>query len=186
MASLKTKGDLAELKVAADLVARGCEISIPFGEDSSYDLVADYEGRLHRVQVKYTTSDGRVVVVRCRSHSLTNGKIRRTKTYTTSMVDWIAVFDATTERCYYVPSWMLGAEGLSDLRLRLTPARNGQSTTHPPRRGLPRSRLQPGSVSGASRIRTGGLLRAREALCQLSYGPSPSIVGAGRLSFWLS
>jgi hypothetical protein len=25
--------------------------------------------------------------------------------------------------------------------------------------------------SGASRIRTGGLLRAREALCQLSYGP---------------
>jgi hypothetical protein len=42
------------------------------------------------------------------------------------MVDWIAVFDATTERCYYVPSWMLGAAGLTDLRLRLVPARNGQ------------------------------------------------------------
>jgi PD-(D/E)XK endonuclease len=127
MAPLKKKGDLAELKVAADLVARGCEISIPFGEDSSYDLIADYEGRLHRVQVKYAMSDGRVVIVRCRSHSLTKGKIRRTKVYTATMVDWIAVFDATTERCYYVPSWMLGAEGLSDLRLRLTPARNGQS-----------------------------------------------------------
>jgi PD-(D/E)XK endonuclease len=127
MASLKKKGDLAELKVAADLVARGCELSIPFGEDSSYDLIADYEGRLHRVQVKYTQSDGQVVVVNCRSHSITKGKVRRTKIYTAAMVDWIAVFDATTERCYYVPSWMLGAEGLSDLRLRLTPARNGQS-----------------------------------------------------------
>jgi hypothetical protein len=127
MAPLKRKGDLGELKVAADLVARGCSLYIPFGEDSDYDLIADFEGRLHRVQVKYTASDGRVIVVRCRSHSLTKGKIRRTKFYTAAMVDWIVVFDATTERCYYVPSWMLGAEGLSDLRLRLTPAKNGQS-----------------------------------------------------------
>ncbi|HET9593383.1 MAG TPA: group I intron-associated PD-(D/E)XK endonuclease [Solirubrobacterales bacterium] len=52
MASLKRKGDLAELKVAADLIDRGCRISIPFGEDCDYDLIADYEGRLHRVQVK--------------------------------------------------------------------------------------------------------------------------------------
>jgi hypothetical protein len=57
MAPLKKKGDLAELKVAADLVSRGCELSIPFGEDSDYDLIADYGGRLHRVQVKYTKSD---------------------------------------------------------------------------------------------------------------------------------
>ncbi|MCW2979678.1 MAG: uncharacterized protein JWO14_1405 [Solirubrobacterales bacterium] len=127
MASHKKKGDRAELEVAADLVARGCELSIPFGEDSSYDLVADYEGRLHRVQVKYAMSDGRVVIVRCRSHSLTKGKIRRTKIYTAAMVDWIAVFDATTERCYYVPSWMLGAEGRSTFYLRLASSLNGQS-----------------------------------------------------------
>jgi hypothetical protein len=33
VASLKTKGDLAELKVAADLVERGYRIAFPFGED---------------------------------------------------------------------------------------------------------------------------------------------------------
>jgi hypothetical protein len=126
MAALKKKGDLAELKVAADLVARGCELSIPFGEDSDYDLIADYQGRLHRVQVKFTKSDGRVIIVRTRSHSLTKGKIRATKRYTTKTVDWIAVYDATTDRCYYVPSWILGVEGVSDPRLRLAPARNGQ------------------------------------------------------------
>src|ERR1700748_2250295 len=103
MAPLKKKGDLAELKVATDLVRRGCELSIPFGEDSDYDLIADYEGRLHRIQVKYTKSDGRVITVRCRSHSLTNGKVRRTKIYTASMVEWIAVYDQTSNRCYYVP-----------------------------------------------------------------------------------
>jgi hypothetical protein len=127
VAPLKKKGDLAELKVATDLVARGCELSIPFGEDSSYDLIADYEGRLHRVQVKYAKSDGRVVKVKCFSHSLTAGKIRSTKHYTTAMVDWIAAYDVTTDRCYYVPSWTLGAEGRSQLWLRLVPALNGQS-----------------------------------------------------------
>jgi hypothetical protein len=77
--------------------------------------------------VKYTQSDGRVIVVRTRSHSLTKGKIRRTKVYTSRTVDWIAVYDVTADRCYYVASWILGVDGLSDLRLRLTPARNGQS-----------------------------------------------------------
>lgn len=126
MAALKKKGDLAELRVAADLAERGCQVSVPFGEDCDYDLVADHKGRLHRVQVKYTKSDGQVVVVRGRSHSLTKGKIRQTKIYTAAMIDWIVVFDATTDRCYYVPSWILGVGGCGDLRLRLAPARNNQ------------------------------------------------------------
>jgi Holliday junction resolvase-like predicted endonuclease len=75
MAALKKKGNLAELKVAADLANRGCCISIPFGEDCDYDLVADFEGILHRVQVKYTESDGQIILMRCRSHSLTKGKV---------------------------------------------------------------------------------------------------------------
>jgi hypothetical protein len=123
---LKRKGDIAELRVAADLAARGCKVLIPFGEDCDYDLVADYEGRFHRVQVKYSKSKGEVIVVRCRSHSLTNGKVRQTKVYTSATIDWIAVYDPTSNRCYYVPSWRLGVRGLTDLRLRLTPARNNQ------------------------------------------------------------
>jgi hypothetical protein len=126
MAPLKRKGDIAELRVAADLATRGCHVLIPFGEDCDYDLVAECHGRFHRVQVKYTKSDGRVIIVRCRSHSLTKGKVRQTKIYTTAMIDWIAAFDATTDRCYYVPSWILGVDGRSDLRLRLVPARNRQ------------------------------------------------------------
>ena len=38
MAPLKTKGDLAELKVACDLVERGYRVAIPFGEDCDFDL----------------------------------------------------------------------------------------------------------------------------------------------------
>jgi hypothetical protein len=77
------------------------------------------------VQVKYTESDGVVVPVRCQSHSLTNGRVRQTKRYTAKTIEMIAVYDNTSERCYYVPASELG-EGRSILHLRLRPARNKQ------------------------------------------------------------
>lgn len=123
--NLKAKGDLAELKVAVDLLERGHKIAIPYGEDCDFDLVLIRNNRLERVQVKHATSDGSVICVRCRSHSLTNGKIRRTKQYTAETIDLLAVYDATTRRCYYVPAEELG-EGRANLHLRLKPARNGQ------------------------------------------------------------
>jgi hypothetical protein len=125
MASLKTKGDLAELKVAADLVTRGYRIAIPFGEDCDFDLVLVRGPALERVQVKYTESKGDFIHVRTRSHSLTNGKVRHTKHYTSATVDWIAVYDRSTDRCYYVPAEELGS-GRSGFHLRLTNPRNNQ------------------------------------------------------------
>jgi PD-(D/E)XK endonuclease len=125
MASLKTKGDLAELKVAADLVERGYRVAIPFGEDVDFDLILIRGTQLERVQVKYTRSNGRYVLVRTRSHSLTNGKVKQTKYYTAETVDWIAVYDRTTDRCYYLPAAELGG-GRSGYRLRLTEPLNCQ------------------------------------------------------------
>ena len=45
-------------------------------------------------------------------------------TYEAHEVDWIATFDATTSRCYYVHSSVWG--GMVRLRLRLVPTANGQ------------------------------------------------------------
>lgn len=121
----KAKGDLAEMRVAADLLARGYKVAFPFGEDWDYDLILCRRENLERVQVKYTRSDGRVIMIRCRSQSLTNGRVRATKQYTSATVDWIAAYDATTDRCYYVPAAVLGV-GMHMLSLRLSPSRNGQ------------------------------------------------------------
>jgi hypothetical protein len=126
MAGLKTKGDTAELMVAADLAKRGYRIAFPYGEDTNWDLILERpDGRLERVQVKYTESRSNVVTVRCRSHSLTNGKIRQTKHYTAAMIEWLAVYDVNTDCCYYVPAALLGA-GRSTISLRLAPALSGR------------------------------------------------------------
>jgi hypothetical protein len=78
VAPLKTKGDLAELIVAADLVKRGFRVAFPFGEDCDWDLLfwRPPGTELERVQVKYSRSDGAVLPVRCQSFSLTNGRVR--------------------------------------------------------------------------------------------------------------
>jgi hypothetical protein len=122
----KAKGDLAELKVATDLRARGYKIAVPFGEDWDYDLiVCRDDGRLERVQVKYVRSNGHVIEAHARSHSLTNGKVRATKYYTSAMIEWLALWDATLDRCFYIPADELG-DGMSTITLRLGPSMNGQ------------------------------------------------------------
>jgi hypothetical protein len=125
MAPLKRKGDLAEMAVAADVLRRGHKVAFPHGEDWDYDLVVCRHGRLERVQVKYSASDGCALHVRCRSLSLTNGRVREVKKYTAATIDWLAVYDATTSGCFYIPAVELGT-GRSILTLRLAPPRNGQ------------------------------------------------------------
>ena len=125
MASTKAKGDLAELAIAADLLRRGHKVAFPHGEDWDFDLVLYRHDVLERVQAKYTESDGRVVQVRCNSHSLTNGHVRATKKYTSEMIDWLAVYDATTDQCFYIPAEEL-QDGRAHPHLRLAKARNCQ------------------------------------------------------------
>jgi hypothetical protein len=122
----KAKGDIAELKVAADLRSRGYKLAFPYGEDLDFDLIlCRSDGALERVQVKYAQSDGRVIIVRARSHSLTNGRVRATKHYTASMIDWLAVWEPSLDRCFYIPATELGT-GMNILHLRLVPTLNKQ------------------------------------------------------------
>ena len=113
------------MMVATDLMRRGHKIAFPYGEDWDYDLIVCRDEKLERVQVKYSCSNGNVIAVRSRSMSLTNGKVKKYKYYTAATVDWLAVYDPTSDRCYYLPAAELG-DGKSELTLRVSPPRNNQ------------------------------------------------------------
>ena len=114
------------MMVAADLMRRGYKIAFPYGEDWDFDLILCREsGALERVQVKYARSDTRVISVAARSRSLTNGRVKATKHYTSAIIDWLAVWDAAADRCYYIPAAELGA-GMTEVSLRLVPTANSQ------------------------------------------------------------
>jgi PD-(D/E)XK endonuclease len=52
MLTPREQGDFGERAALYWLVAQGAHVSIPFGHNLHYDLVADLDGRLFRVQVK--------------------------------------------------------------------------------------------------------------------------------------
>ncbi len=117
----KIKGDLGQAMVMADALKRGYKVALPLGEDWRYDLVIEKEGKLLRVQCKYVESTRGVIKVRCETH---DG--RSYYRYQKTDLDYIAVYDKVTDKCYYIGSSYLGRNGRGSLSLRTVKARNGQ------------------------------------------------------------
>lgn len=116
------KGTIAETAIAhAAAKLRLCVLK-PLNDGARYDLVLDV-GRLLRVQCKWATRQGDVVVVRCRT-------FRRTRdgyasgNYTANEVDLIAAYCAELDRCYLVP--IERVDGRGGIWLRLKATRNNQ------------------------------------------------------------
>lgn len=121
MAIKKAQGDLGEAMILAEATKRGYKVALPIGEDWRYDLIVLRKGRLERVQCKYTKSKGNIITVRCRSLNNWN-EIR----YSNKDIDWLAVYDQTTDQCYFIPASMLGDNGRTTINLRLTATKNNQ------------------------------------------------------------
>jgi len=121
MGKTNAKGEIGEAMILADVQRQGHSIAIPFGHDLPFDLIVvrKEDGALEKVQCKYTTSNGRVVVVRVMSNSAWV-----THRYTKEEVDWMGVYDATTDQCFYLPSMVW--DGQVAVNLRLVPTVNGQ------------------------------------------------------------
>lgn len=115
----KFKGSIGEHEVCVNLLKRGYNVSIPIGDNLPYNLIVDRKGNLEKIQVKYTKSNGDVITCRCSSN---NG--RRSRAYTKKDIDWLAIYDATTDNCYYIKSKYLK---LDSIKLRTTKPKNNQT-----------------------------------------------------------
>lgn len=116
----KIKGDLGQAMIMADALRRGYKVALPLGEDWRYDLIIEKEGKLLRLQCKYVESSRGVVKVRCETH---DG--RNYYKYKQEDLDYIAVYDKITDKCYYIKCSYLG-KGRGSLSLRTTKTKNGQ------------------------------------------------------------
>ena len=117
------KGAVAELAVASHAARLGIAVLRPLTEGLRYDLILDFGQRLCRVQCKYANVRGQVVVVRLVTCRHTPAGPVKTH-YGPGEIDAIAVYCAELDRCFLVP--IERAAGLSQLHLRLAPARNNQ------------------------------------------------------------
>lgn len=125
MGQTNQTGDAGELFVAADLISNGYLISVPFGHDHPYDLLADKDGKILRVQVKTAnTKKGVIAVKNTTTHTTGQGKIVHEQ-YKAGSYDLMAVFCPSTNKVYYINS--VDLDGKTSLNLRVEPTKNNQS-----------------------------------------------------------
>lgn len=112
MGKAKVKGDSTELACILAFRLKGWKVSIPYGEDSKYDLILDTGEKLLRVQCKFAhlSSDGSNISITCLSNN---------KKYLPGSIDCYATVHKG--KCYLIP--YVNQKVIS---LRLTPPKNNQ------------------------------------------------------------
>ena len=121
MLESKQKGNLTELQCITSFYELGYTVSIPYGENSRYDFIADVQGKLLRVQVKTSSiaEDKSYIEFSCRS-SRSNASGCYNRSYTSEEIDYFATY--YDGHCYLVPV----RECSTAKKLRFTPPKNGQ------------------------------------------------------------
>ena len=101
----------------------GVDVFRPVAEGGRYDLIFDLNPQLVRVQCKWASRYDDVLIARCyRARRNRNGLVRRL--YTPDEIDAFAIYCLEIDRCFFVP--MAHANGMREIRLRLSPAKNNQ------------------------------------------------------------
>lgn len=120
MLDSKQRGVFTELQCISAFCELGHKISIPYGENSRYDFIADVGGNLLRIQCKssHEVDDG-VIKFSCRSTRVnSSGNISRR--YTSNEIDYFCTY--YDNKCYLIPI----SECSIEKKLRFNPPKNNQ------------------------------------------------------------
>lgn len=117
------KGAIAEACISATAVKLGLGVFRPVSDGERYDLILDLRPKLVRVQCKWASRHGDVVIVRCYScRRARDGLLKRS--YSSDEIDAIAAYCMELDRCFYFPVEWLRTR--STIQLRVGPSRNNQ------------------------------------------------------------
>ena len=116
----KQKGNLTELQCLSAFVEYGCGVSIPYGDNSKYDFIADIDGQLFKIQVKTSSlKDENAIKFSCRTTHV-NCKGIKNERYSSNEVDFFATY--WENQCYLIPV----SECSVEKTLRFAPPKSGQ------------------------------------------------------------
>jgi len=104
----KTKGNIAETFVLANLIKEGFTVSIPYGENSRYDLIIETKNGLKKIQIKYISKrkDRGYYVLPLKSVRANKNR-NRIIPYTSDQVDFMIGYCIDNNSCYIVPMYKL-------------------------------------------------------------------------------
>lgn len=113
----KDKGNIGESIVLAEFIKRGIQVSIPFGDNARYDLIAEFNGKLNKIQVKYCNQLSDTGSVSCPCASSTNHTTNKHLSTYENDVDYMCFYLACWDIVTIVPIEQIGIKKTISFRL---------------------------------------------------------------------
>ena len=104
----KDKGNIGEAIALAEFIKRNIQVSIPFGDNARYDLVADFNGKLNKIQVKYCNQEPVTGSVACPCVSSTNHTTNKHYTTYENDIDYFVFYIGKWQEIIIVPIEVIG------------------------------------------------------------------------------
>lgn len=120
----KSKGNIGEAKAIVEFSKYNIPLAIPFGDNERYDLIAEFNGKLNKIQVKYCNHESNTGSVLCPCASSYNHTTNKKYHKYTDQIDYF-VFDLEPfDKIVLVPIESIGNQ--QSFHFRNSPTENGQ------------------------------------------------------------
>ena len=120
----KMKGQISEARALYEFQKYGIPVCVPWGDNERYDLIAEFDGKFNRIQVKTCNEEENGAIV-CYARSSTNHTTNRNLTTYENEVDYFVFVNQTRDWVALVPMEEIGKN--KAIRLRVVPPANGQT-----------------------------------------------------------
>ena len=99
----KSIGNIGEAKVLCKFVELGIPVYIPFGDNEKSDLIADFNGKLNRIQVKTSlkAEDGKMIFDLTSSTFYRKNGVRHI--YSSDEIDYFACYNIERDKIFLIP-----------------------------------------------------------------------------------
>jgi len=99
----KRIGNIGEAKALCKFVELGIPVYIPFGDDEKADLIAEFNGKLNKIQVKTSqkAEDGKMIFDL--TSSTQHRKNGEKHTYTDNEIDYFVCYNIQRDKIFLIP-----------------------------------------------------------------------------------
>lgn len=121
----KDKGNIGEAIIISEFVKRDIQVAIPFGDNARYDLIAEFNNKLNKIQIKYCSEIRNTSAIVCYCASSTNHTTNKHYTTYENDVDYICCYLQPWDISVIIPIENIGSKKV--LYMRKEPSKNNQS-----------------------------------------------------------
>ena len=119
----KTKGNISEAKTLFEFQKRNIPVCLPWGDNERYDMIAEFNGKLNRIQIK-TANEEVNGSIKCYCRSSKNHTTNKSLDTYEKDVDYFVFYNQTRDIIALVPIKEIGS--CKVISLRIKPTKSGQ------------------------------------------------------------